>query len=439
MSAGAGGLGLEGLQPDQAPPLAIPASFFSLTPVAMFASGVLLAIAGPTATASRLLPLALAGPHLATLGVLGSIMLGALYQIIPVVAGAPVPLARLAHGVHVTWLAGVVALVSGLATGAPLALRLAQGLLALALVAFLAPVAIALTRASARSDTVTGMRLSVAGLLSLATLGIGMAEARVSGRLFGGGDWISWVTAHAALGGLVWIGGLITAVSWQVVPMFYLTEPLPTWSRRLTLVAVALALIGAPLALFSGQPPGLVALAAAPAAAAIWILHPLVTVRAIRRRRRRRVDPSVRFWLAGLACAPVALALAVATARLDDPRWPVALGWVVLWGWAGLIAHGMSCRIIPFLVWFHRFSPLVGVVPVPTMRQLLPDARVRLALWLHAAAVVTGTIGIVADVEPVTRLAGALLAAAGLTLAANLLRVLTQRRGAAPSGAPPTS
>jgi hypothetical protein len=417
----------EGLRTDQAPPLAIPASFFVLAPIAMVISGLLVAAQGANAVANRLLPAVLAGTHLATLGFLGSLMLGALYQMIPVVAGAPVPFVRVAHGVHAAWVGGVAALVLGLATGAPAIFRVAQGLLGAALLAFLVPVSVALARTPAKSDTVTGMRLAVLGLLVLGALGLGLAEARASGRLLGGGDWVSWITAHAALGGLVWIGGILTSVSWQVVPMFYLTQPLPAWSRRATLAAVALALVGVPAALATGASPRSVALAALPAALAIWGVHPLVTARALQRRRRRRADTSARFWLAGLACAPVALFLALATAIGEDPRWSVALGWVVLWGWAGLIAHGMSCRIVPFLVFFHRYSRLVGLAPVPSMKELLPEARQRVAFLLHATAVATGAAGIAGGVPVVARTGGLLLAAAGAVMGVNLIRTLSRR------------
>ena len=69
----------------------------------MLASGLLLAFAGAAALASRWLPLAFALTHLGTLGFLCSVMFGALYQMIPVVAGSPVPGARLAHAVHAGW------------------------------------------------------------------------------------------------------------------------------------------------------------------------------------------------------------------------------------------------------------------------------------------------------------------------------------------------
>ncbi len=114
-----------GLRTDQAPPLSIPASFFLVAPVAMIASGVLLA-SSDVVLVSRLMPFAMAATHLGTLGFLGALMLGALYQMIPVVAGVPVPWVRLAHVVHALFVAGLGMLVAGLALGTPTLLVVAS-------------------------------------------------------------------------------------------------------------------------------------------------------------------------------------------------------------------------------------------------------------------------------------------------------------------------
>lgn len=418
--------GMEGLRTDQAPPLSIPTSFFLLAPLAMVASGALLAWAGDGVFVTRWSPYAMAATHLGTLGFLGSIMLGALYQVIPVVAGAPVPGVRLAHAVHALFALGVVALAVGLATGSAAWLTLAPALLGAAFTLFLPPVAVALVRAPTRGETVWGMRLAVLGLLGVAALGAFMAMGR-AGHLHVSGDWLAWVTAHAALGGVVWVGGLVTAVSWQVVPMFYLTPALPAWSRRATVAAVGFALLAVPGALLGGGGPVAVSLGALPASVMVWWVHPAVALRAIQRRRRRRVDGSVRFWWAGLAAAPLLPILAAGALLGTDPRWSVALGWVFVWGWAGMIAHGMLTRIVPFLVWFHRYASLVGRVPVPTMRGLLPDGRIRAAVLLHASAVVVGGAAIASGSGLVARGAGLLLGATGGLLALNLLHALAPR------------
>ena len=226
------------------------------------------------------------------------------------------------------------------------------------------------------------------------------------------------------MGVIVWVGGLITAVSWQVIPMFYLTDPLPGWSQRVTLLAVLVSLVAPLVALgfglgFVGVTWGLL-----PGALAVWLLHPAVALRALSRRRRRRPDASLWFWRAGLGCAPATLVAAVAATAFDDPRAPVLFGWLAVWGWAGLIVHGMLGRITPFLVWFHRFADHIGYKKVPPMRRLLPDRWVRVAFAAHLGAVIAGAVAILVQWGPLVRVTGVALVGVGLVLLAALVRVV---------------
>jgi hypothetical protein len=51
---------------------------------------------------------------------------------------------------------------------------------------------------------------------------------------------------------------------------------------------------------------------------------------------------------------------------------------------------GMMYKIIPFLVWHHRYSDLVGLRPVPPATQFLGEAVPRVGFWLlHAGIEVT--------------------------------------------------
>ncbi|MBW1881593.1 MAG: hypothetical protein JRJ84_24815 [Deltaproteobacteria bacterium] len=381
------------------------------------------------------LPSTLALTHLATLGFLTMVMMGALYQMIPVVGGAPVPGVRSAHLVHLLFTAGLVCLVWGLARGPWWTLWGAIGGLTAALVLFLGPVGMALVRAPSRTDTVWGMRLALLAVLGVATLGLWMAFSQVTLQVpvFRS----AWVTAHLALGVLGWVGGLIAAVSWQVVPMFYLSPP---FSKRVSRVILALLLVGIlapPVGLAAVSygwttvdPVRLIALSALPAAVAVWVVHPVLLLRALRNRRRRRTDGSIRYWVVGLCTGLLLLPAAAAATFLGAPRWPLLLGWLALWGWAAVVVHGMLTRIVPFLVWFHRFSQLAGLVRVPSIAQLLSERRIRAGLWVHLASVVVGAAAIVSGMDLLARLTGVLLGATGVVLLANLVHVYRQRPSA---------
>ena len=419
--------GSEGLSTDQAPPMAAPFGFFFMAPVAMVAAGTLLLVDGSLPLVASGTPYSQALTHLGTLGLLGSVMLGALYQMTPVVAGAPVPATRLAHFVQGTFLLGTAALVVGLRALHLPWLVAGGALLTLALVVFWFPVAVALVRAPTRSETVTGMRLALVGLALVAVVGVTLAGVRagvVDGAALGLSEsWLSWRHAHLCLGLVAWVGALLTSVSHQVLPMFFLAEPMPRWGRVGVLVGLALSTVTLPLAPVLGFG---VAWAALPGAVGIWAVHPVLGLRALRQRRRKRADPSLRFWMVGLATGPLVL-LAGGLAWQLGGRWAGLFVWLAVWGWAGSVLHGMLYRIVPFLVWFHRFSALVGLEPVPPMRRLLPDARARAALWVHGLTTLAGVVAVLSSHPIAARLTGVGLAVTGVLLAVNLGVVVLRR------------
>ncbi|MCP4048334.1 MAG: hypothetical protein GY732_20340 [Gammaproteobacteria bacterium] len=240
-----------------------------------------------------------------------------------------------------------------------------------------------------------------------------------------------WVQFHLTIALLGWVGGLIMAVSWQVIPMFYLAanpnRVIMRWFFGLLLAGLVLPVILLVLLaetnnyLSPGQWLGLGAL---PAALVIWFLHPALILRDITRRKRKRSDASLLFWKTGLGTALLMIPVAMAALLLPDPRWQILFGWLAIWGWAGLIMHGMLSRIVPFLVWFHRFSPLLGFEPVPSMRSLLSQRRTRTGFILHACSVVLGVAAIFFQLNWLAQLTGILLVATAVSLASTLLHVL---------------
>ena len=89
--------------------------------------------------------------------------------------------------------------------------------------------------------------------------------------------------------------------------------------------------------------------------------------------------------------------------------------------------HGMLGRIVPFLVWFHRFSALAGLQPIPSMKSLLPDAKVELGLRLHVASLALLLAGILLANDLTLRIAGALVALTAVVMLRNLVSVLRRR------------
>lgn len=421
-----------GLSLEQAPPLSVPAGFFLAIPFGLIAAGCILLTTGIAPFSSPWMPQALALAHSGTLGVLAMGMIGALYQMTPVIAGSAVPYTRVAHFVQGLLLAGLAGFIWRLLGGPAWAMATAIWCLTAASLAFLIPLGWALWRTETKSETVKGMRLAVASLALITLLGLLMARGFASGAFLE--NRMLWVQIHLTLALLGWVGGLIMAVSWQVIPMFYLAPTVDTgtmrWLFRLLLIGLVLPFA----AIFAGNssealftPAQLAAIGALPAALVIWLLHPALILRNISRRKRKRSDASLLFWKTGLGTALLLIPIAVAVLLLPAPRWQLLFGWVAIWGWAGMIMHGMLSRIVPFLVWFHRYSPKVGFEPVPSMRSLLPEKRIKTGYALHLVSVVLGVIAILSQSDWLARLTGISLVITAISLGSMLVHVLKKR------------
>ncbi len=418
-----------GLSLEQAPHLSIPAGFFLAVPAGVFVAGCILSFAGAESLSNPWNPQTIALTHVGTIGVLLVGMLGALYQMIPVVAGTPVPAIRLGHGTLLLLLIGVASFVWRLFGGPALAMTLASFSLGIAIIIFLLPAGSSLMRPATRNETTLGMRISIITLAVIAIMGLVMARG-YSGSAFPGNRFL-WTQVHLTLALLGWVGALIMSVSWQVIPLFYVAPRTGEISKRLSLVALVSGLL-LPFAAFMVDDSGdsflsarqWAALAALPAALVIWIVHPLLTLSGIARRKRRRSDASLLFWQAGVVSALMLIPLVAAAFTIADPRWQVLLGWFAIWGWAGMIMHGMLTRIVPFLVWFHRLAPLIGKSYVPSIRSLLSQRRIRTGFAVHLASVGLGAIAIVTEADLLARATGVILMATGISLGSSLIHVL---------------
>lgn len=414
--------GMAGVQPDQGPPLAVPLSFFAVAAVALVAAGVVVAGYGGVQFSQRTLPGAQAATHLLTLGFLGAVMLGALYQMIPVVGGAPVPAPQLAFVALAAWTVGVVGLVLGFLLGAPVFFSIGGTGLLLGATLAGGPLGVALFRSPARTPTLYGLRVAAAGFVIVVGAGLGMALLRAG--LGVSLDWVAAWRTHVGLGAAVWVSGLIVSVSWQVLPMFY-TAPAPYRGLSLaTLAALALPLFGLPLVWGLGLDPELFAWLIVPTALAVWVVQPISWARQLQLRKRRRKDASVRFWAVASGLGPL-VGLVWAAAAWREASWLAPLaGWLFFFGWAGLVVHGMLTRIVAFLVWFHRFSGQVGKAPVPPMKQLWPDRAAHRGLALHIVTLALGATALVTGYDWVTRATGVGLVLVGLSLGYGLWRAL---------------
>lgn len=408
---------------EQAPPLSVPLRFFYTAPVFLLLAAALIMVRFDVIFLSRWTPETLALTHLFTAGFMLQVMLGALFQLMPVAAGANLWRPHwLVWPTHLGSVSGTLALVWGflVSDGAWLA---AGGLtLSLAVLVFFVAAAIALLRTPASGPTVVALRFAVAWLAATILIGVSMAGAR-AGYL--GLAALQWSELHVAGGLAGWGGLLVAGTAYLVVPMFQLTPSYPAWfSRPFAWLLAGVLIVGA----LTAQP-----LAWTPAVVLIMGFA-LLTLDRQRRRRRAKTDLTLSLWRQAMACVLIGgLLTLMALSGAADPRINLVAGVLLIYGAFVSLIAGMLYKIVPFVLWLFLQPRLVQV---PPMTRMLNQPLMRWHWWVHSAGLIMAALA--AFWSPVGLVAGIAIGIASLLLMAQLVRVGRHAQRALASVAQPS-
>ncbi len=380
-------------------------------------------------------PRVVALTHMVALGWITLTVMGASYQLIPLVLERPLWSERLARWQFVIFVGGVIGMVAHFWIARWNGLVWAAGVVGLGMTAHVVNVGLSLRGIPRWTFTARCFALALVGLAGTVLFGLTLGANRLWG--FFAGDLLATLHAHFHLALLGWIAPVVVGVSARVYPMFLLApEPsgwpgrLQLWGLGLGVPAVVAGLLVEPVLLV----PGALAVGAALGAHATWVL------RMVRARKRPTLDWGLRFALTGTACLvpAAALGLAFAGSLLGGPRAALAYAVLALGGWVSLTIVGMMLEIVPFLVWFRVYGPRVGKEPVPTLAQLSWPPMERLAYALLTGGVLALAGGVAAGARAWIGVAGAAVAAGAVGFVATLVRtVLHLARGARTEPAAP--
>jgi hypothetical protein len=356
------------------------------------------------------MPRVAAVTHLFTLGWVTTSIMGALYQFLPVALSRSIRWERLGYATLGLYAPGLAAMVLGLQQ--PHRPLLLAGVATFSAGLLLFALNLAATLRLARPRTLTWWCLAgaAAGLVATVVLGASLA-GNLQWNYLGARRFAALgIHMHVALAG--WVLLVVIGVGSRLLPMFLLSHG---FSRRPAAVAAVLVAAGtAVLAALHHVPGPLVTWLGG---GLIWAGTATFLLQAAayaRRAGKPKLDPGLRLAAAGGAFAIVALALApfVMLRGVSDPGLATAYGTAAILGALGLFVAGHYYKILPFLVWFHRFGPLAGKRPLPTVAELYGRWTAEAAAALLALGAAGVVAGILLTHVALTR-AGAWLFAAG--------------------------
>jgi len=113
-------------------------------------------------------------------------------------------------------------------------------------------------------------------------------------------------------------------------------------------------------------------------------------------KTRVRIEKDIYFKSMVFAYISMVISLVLGVVYLLNPSATLMLsiGWLVVFGYVTFMIVGHLYKIVPFLVWYERFSPFVGKKPVPMLADMLPKRSSNLQYIFTTVGVVIGFFGI---------------------------------------------
>jgi hypothetical protein len=360
--------------------------------------------------------------HTVTLGWTTMAILGASYQLIPIVLERPLWSERLARWQFVALVLGIPGLIAHFFITRGTGLAWAAAFVALAAGAHLVNTALTVHGLARWTFTARMVALGHVGLALTALTGVLLGADRAWHFLPGGA--LSNLHAHIHVALLGWVLPMVIGVAARVYPMFLLAREPTGAAGAVQLWGLATGVPAVVAGLLVGAVPivalGALAVAAAVAGHLAWVLA------IVRTRKRPALDWPLRLVMTGAAfLVPATLVgLALAADAAAGPRVAVAYAVLALGGWLSLTIAGMMLKIVPFLVWYRVYGPRVGRQRVPTLAELSSSRAEAVAYALLSGGAAALAIAAWLGAPLVIRAAAIVLAGGAIGLAVALVHVL---------------
>jgi hypothetical protein len=395
----------------------------------------------------------IAATHLFVLGWICSVVMGAMYQLVPVALETKLYSEKLARWQFAFHVVGFIGMVWMFRVWNMEQVGHFGSMLAVGVVLFVYNLVRTLWRVPKWNVTATAVSAALAWISLTIILGLSVAAAKSSNEYESGPNGsptgtvaallhglklgtaflrpsggISTMHAHAHLGGVGLFTMLIVGVSYKLIPMFTLSE---LQNRRRAVGSVILlnvGLAGSFVTILRQSPlkPVFALMVVAALAVYGWELKAI-----LRACKRHALDWGIKYFLTaiGLLLPLSVLALVLSWSGLPQNTFTGQLenlyGFLGLIGVVTLAIIAMLYKIIPFLVWFGRYSRQIGRSKVPALADLYSARLQVLGYWAWLAGLSVTGVAIVLSNEAGIRIGCGFLALSVGTLALNVGKMLS--------------
>ena len=405
------------LSKEFAPPLHLVAPYFKIG--VTFYLLAMIALLNFSATFSYQ-EMAVAGwVHLFLLGFVMVVIFGAMAQLIPVVLEVGHAVVDLYYVILPLLGMGTLLMVAGFWVSPSLLSY--GGMLVLTSMIIFAIEAFA-TLKNTEKSTLTVKTVAISNFYLLLGIMTGFAIALGLGGVIAI-DVDTMLKAHvyAVLGGFVLL--TIMGLSLTLIPMFSLAHGFDETAIKrgfnLVAVGVGIVFVGALLSLNVIQWLGY----AVTFVGAVFYLYQIYII--FKLTVRKEMDVWAKSMLFGFASLIFSLVFGLLSFLPNaSEAWLHTSVWFFMVGFIGFLINGHLYKIVPFLVWFERYAPLVGKEKVPMLHEMYPKEQASMMFLYSSIGTVLGGIGLLVENDFIFKSGASLLIFGAIFLYMSMSKML---------------
>jgi len=369
-----------------APPFKLIAPYFLIGAVSFLVSSVMF-LGVDITNISHLSPTTITVVHFFLLSFIMMIIFGAMAQLVPVVLEVGHFAVDLYYIIYPLLFVGSVLMALGFSLY-PSLLPYGGTIVLISLLVFLFETFMTILKVKNFNTVIKSVIISNMFLFFGLIFGILMALTFAGEASF---DIISLLRAHIYLVFFGYVGITIMGISMVLLPMFWLSH---SFSWKPIKIAISLMSIAVIFEVFSSlfdiaffEYIGYIL------AIGSYFVYFYQIYIIYKTRVRIEEDIYKKSLIVSYSSLVVALVLAFFYLLTGYKNLILAFGWVSLIGFVTFLIIGHLYKIIPFLVWYQRFSPLVGKQKVPMLSDMVPKDNL-MQFYFNLAGLIIATIGI---------------------------------------------
>ena len=408
------------LATEMAPPFVLVAHYFIAGAIFYMIASFILPFYAGELSSFFLSPAIASLMHLYLLGFIMMIIFGAMYQLIPVVLEIPIFSKDFAYIQFYLFAAGIVIFSIALGVNGYIKM-LPYGAIMMYISILIFVVNVFLTYKNIELWSITAKYILVSNIFL--ALGVSIGFYMALDLIYGfGADIVSLVTLHISTTIVGYILMTIMGVGMILLPMFSLSHGFSDKSITIAFYLVITGLVLFLVSVFANISTlkylgiTLVGISVILGLYQMWLIFST--------RIRKQND----FWAKNMIASFFSLIFSLIVLGfaiiLKNQTLFILFGFMLFFGFFVFFIVGHIYKILPFLVWYQRYSPLVGKIKVPMLNEMVKEKVADMQFWITTVGVILCSIAIFAHISAMFVAGAAIMAISTILVIYNIYYTL---------------